>query len=1148
MPVSPSNSTSGPDSGGRAHLILKKIVLHNDLITEDTFEKYRELQKKARKYEVHLSLSDILYHRNILSESQFEQVQDHVSEQFEDNFNFLPLCMQYEDLARDDLPEQLTSRGVCTESQVQATNRLQTRIKQLGISVPWGIIFVNNENVSPEFVDQALQLDKLDRSEEDQATFSEEEAVETTFGQLALENDVVTEDQLDEAIQVQEELFEEDEFHIPLGEVFVEKGFASQEVVDSLLEIQNQLRSGHEGVYKRESVSPPEEQNENTLGELALQNGLITEEEHQRALEIQANIQQRGISKRIGEVLIEKGFIEEEVIDSLLQVQETRRGLGPKSEFLPDGKDLRSDQSIQKIETVLGKLAVSNDVITEDQLEKALQIQSNLEEDAYIPLGEILVKRGFATKKAIKALLRMQEILREEHTDLIVSQIDRPTLKGEAGSVLGELAVRNGIITEKQLQEAVRFREKVEAEGMDKPMGEILMDEGYIDEQTLDSLLELQEAKRRLDEQRDEEPSEQLQEEEFPTVDETESTGDEAIKSPASFLEDEEEKHTEGIWEKLDALSEFDHTLLNALKSRGKIAESQIPLIINKQWELKREQSGENALYNALTELGIVSKDELSELLSSTLDQSQQEKAKEEQSVYAASMIGFLVLSGILVGGGVYWFLLQPSPKPSQPATIGGTEPRRNGQDENIRYSQAEQADDPDTESENAQPKFQPRDEIQEVSNQVSVQKQKEGRMSFQIQSTLPEFFSPETRLRLRVFYEDIPLPGSRTEIALNQHHAFRTKIGPFHRGSGENQLPPGIYVSLIHPSVPPVQLPESIRFALESRSNRTRWFLTSNPTRTLWNFVLLTSQGSFEDIIRFHEEWLQFTRKSYEKIQTPFNLWKKKLLNGIGNKQNTTNQALLKKLIEKVEKNSKRYQKRLEKLEQQFLILPYETTRTKLRDLFSVLPGRMKTITEQYYSKSDQQTPKWLSGGRNDSNSSRSLKDSMNTLTEQLEGILDHIPTQKPKRLLQERIQNRYRFTGWKMLQFQTLLSLLENSSFREEVFRGYDRGRTYALKTFYQFGLAYLRTQTQTLKNNPFIEKAPLTQYKEMAKIMERQLRSRLKNFAESKGHVPNYLTGDTEDPEVLKKQLEGLLQKLNLNPEMEAPECNLCPEHPE
>jgi hypothetical protein len=103
-----------------------------------------------------------------------------------------------------------------------------------------------------------------------------------------------------------------------------------------------------------------------------------------------------------------------------------------------------------------GELLVEEGLITPDQLAEALRVQSTL--NTYIPIGRILMMRGFITRTQLTTMLG----------------------RHRKRARLGELLVRSKRITQEQLDTALARQKQVKQQ-----LGRILIDLKYLTEETM---------------------------------------------------------------------------------------------------------------------------------------------------------------------------------------------------------------------------------------------------------------------------------------------------------------------------------------------------------------------------------------------------------------------------------------------------------------------------------------------------------------------------------------------------------------------------------------------------------------------------------------------------------------------------------------
>ncbi|MCK5545532.1 MAG: Flp pilus assembly complex ATPase component TadA [Desulfobulbaceae bacterium] len=157
---------------------------------------------------------------------------------------------------------------------------------------------------------------------------------------------------------------------------------------------------------------------------------------------------------RIGELLLQEGFIQESDLSEALAIQSRERKLASCTIgriLVETGalnrKNLAEVLNHPYLKKSLGTLALEKGMITQDQLDHCLKKQQKDE-----LLGTMLVREGLVEPSQLQVLLR--------------EQLDAPKL--------GEMAIKLGMVTEKDVEGALKIQ------GSTRPLGEILCDMGVL--------------------------------------------------------------------------------------------------------------------------------------------------------------------------------------------------------------------------------------------------------------------------------------------------------------------------------------------------------------------------------------------------------------------------------------------------------------------------------------------------------------------------------------------------------------------------------------------------------------------------------------------------------------------------------------------
>jgi predicted Zn finger-like uncharacterized protein len=135
------------------------------------------------------------------------------------------------------------------------------------------------------------------------------------------------------------------------------------------------------------------------LGKIALREGLITREQLFDCLQAQ----ERNPSKSIGSIMVSRGYLRNEDVDRLVEIQ--------KKAFEGGGVDAAGLAT--RSGALLGKLLVDKGLATEYQVNECLRLQGRMTELGINPvpqLGEILIRRNYVDRGALETALQLQNL------------------------------------------------------------------------------------------------------------------------------------------------------------------------------------------------------------------------------------------------------------------------------------------------------------------------------------------------------------------------------------------------------------------------------------------------------------------------------------------------------------------------------------------------------------------------------------------------------------------------------------------------------------------------------------------------------------------------------------------------------------------
>ncbi len=151
------------------------------------------------------------------------------------------------------------------------------------------------------------------------------------LGKIAIANHLASEEQVADCLEVQRKMLEWG-IKSSIGEILVDKDVLNEDQVRDLLEIQRRMRpdmTEDDWLSQRTRVAC---QDSVLFGELLRLNGILSKQQVEETIEIQRELQEMGVDKRLGDLLIKKSMLRQETVEALLRIQENWLGHGFKAQ------------------------------------------------------------------------------------------------------------------------------------------------------------------------------------------------------------------------------------------------------------------------------------------------------------------------------------------------------------------------------------------------------------------------------------------------------------------------------------------------------------------------------------------------------------------------------------------------------------------------------------------------------------------------------------------------------------------------------------------------------------------------------------------------------------------------------------------------
>lgn len=132
------------------------------------------------------------------------------------------------------------------------------------------------------------------------------------------------------------------------------------------------------------------------LGQIAVERGLISKAQLEDCVRAQ---QKEKAPKPLGRLLVSRGLLKDEQLAGLLGEQSRRVEV------------LEAFKKLQTADYLFGQLLVKDNLATQLQINKCLEIQLKMAEKGTAPIprvGELLVEHGFVDRKTVADVLKLQ--------------------------------------------------------------------------------------------------------------------------------------------------------------------------------------------------------------------------------------------------------------------------------------------------------------------------------------------------------------------------------------------------------------------------------------------------------------------------------------------------------------------------------------------------------------------------------------------------------------------------------------------------------------------------------------------------------------------------------------------------------------------
>ncbi|MBI4613622.1 MAG: hypothetical protein HY720_08440 [Planctomycetes bacterium] len=223
------------------------------------------------------------------------------------------------------------------------------------------------------------------------------------------------------------------------------------------------------------------------LGEVAVFNGLISREQLDECLGIQAEVAAAGLSIPLWQILVEKFYLDRPSIRAIQKALRGGAAAGQEVERFEIVKFTPAEHDV-----VIERCRTSG-LISPERVDECFDIQTALDRFGIDKqLCEIVLAKGYVGRELVQDILEKHE---ERRKDLIKEVVPEGPPAQEIGAsplLFGQIAIQKELISGELIDEILHCQAKLKEVGVAKRIGELLVERGWLRTPDVQRVLALQ--------------------------------------------------------------------------------------------------------------------------------------------------------------------------------------------------------------------------------------------------------------------------------------------------------------------------------------------------------------------------------------------------------------------------------------------------------------------------------------------------------------------------------------------------------------------------------------------------------------------------------------------------------------------------------
>ncbi|MBI4615076.1 MAG: hypothetical protein HY720_15795 [Planctomycetes bacterium] len=246
-----------------------------------------------------------------------------------------------------------------------------------------------------------------------------------------------------------------------LGEILLERGDVPQEAIEDILKSHLKAKARLTKEYVRGAAGEPAVEDSDTVhaaikrgsqqfalpenkrllfGRIAVEKGIVPSEQVEECLFIQFKLKELGVIKRLGEVLVEKRYLQKPDVKRILALQKQAHG---KIKWID--KNLTVSQN--RDDVLLQKTLLDNQILGPEEVNECIYVQQVMKKLGLVKsLAAVIVDKEYLDKDIVRSILKEHRRVLEEAGRKVEDEKKDVAERSAAGFVFADVKLKEAYL------------------------------------------------------------------------------------------------------------------------------------------------------------------------------------------------------------------------------------------------------------------------------------------------------------------------------------------------------------------------------------------------------------------------------------------------------------------------------------------------------------------------------------------------------------------------------------------------------------------------------------------------------------------------------------------------------------------------------